>query len=359
MVLTYICDILYVASISCYLHHPTLLTASFSRWSPWSPTSTPSPWAARACATNAWKSSRWTSCCGALTGRRRSCARRGRSLGTPGSSTVELRHVFTSTSTSISYISYYIYICHKYSIYLSIVSDILSFISKSWNSRWLEVLSKENQRGFHPEIPAFGFGDPTSYRLIEEVVKATSISGAVRHGAECAAVELRKSRKTSRFGPEFFMGCSELLGFRSRFWHLISWAYSGLHTSGQLKALEPCFRYLMVSFSLALRVDQGFNFYFPQEFDSEYLVIWHGFSGKPWEYKDGQALQSFLLERIDEGFTFPLNPVWPVRDPGWYEVFAALRRREDLCEALHAWYPPHKTLGAVFSLLSPSSNTVV
>lgn len=66
---------------------------------------------------------------------------------------------------------------------------------KGWNSRWLEVLSKENQRGFQPTIPAFGFGDPTSYRLIEEVVKATSISGAVRHGAECAAVDFgaRKS----------------------------------------------------------------------------------------------------------------------------------------------------------------------
>ena len=82
-------------------------------------------------------------------------------------------------------------------------------------------------------------------------------------------------------------------------------------------------------------------------------MIWHGFSGKPWEYKDGRALQSFLLERIEEGFTFPLNPVWPVRDPGWYEVFTALRRREDVCKALHAWYPLHKTLGAVFLLLSP------
>ena len=56
---------------------------------------------------------------------------------------------------------------------------------QSWNSRWLEVLQKANREGFHPTIPQYGFGDPTSYRLVEEVVKATSISGAVRHGAEC------------------------------------------------------------------------------------------------------------------------------------------------------------------------------
>ncbi|CAE7457047.1 P4H11 [Symbiodinium natans] len=33
-----------------------------------------------------------------------------------------------------------------------------------WTSRWLEVLKKENEKedGVHPELPKFGFGDPTS-----------------------------------------------------------------------------------------------------------------------------------------------------------------------------------------------------
>ena len=141
---------------------------------------------------------------------------------------------------------------------------------KSWNSRWLEVLHRAKQEGFHPEIPEYGFGDPTSYRLIEEVIKATNISGAVRHGAEC------------------------------------------------------------------------FNFYFPQEFDSEYLVVWQGFSGKPWAYYDPQALQKFLLERVEEGFSFPINPIWPLRDPGWYEIFSALQRRQDAREVMVAWFPPHR-----------------
>ena len=53
-------------------------------------------------------------------------------------------------------------------------------------------------------LPKYGFGDATSYRLCGDAVKATLSSGAVRHGAEC------------------------------------------------------------------------FNFYFPQELDDEYLVVWEG-----------------------------------------------------------------------------------
>ncbi|CAE7665040.1 pkaR, partial [Symbiodinium pilosum] len=83
--------------------------------------------------------------------------------------------------------------------------------SESWTSRWLKVLSEADKQGRHFHIPPYGFGDPTSYGLIEQVIKATQVSGAVRHGAEC------------------------------------------------------------------------FNFFFPQELDTEYLIVWHGFSGKPWE----------------------------------------------------------------------------
>merc|ERR1719359_2554540 len=39
-----------------------------------------------------------------------------------------------------------------------------------WTVRWLEVLKKEGERGFHPKIPKYGFGDPTSYRLIGDIV---------------------------------------------------------------------------------------------------------------------------------------------------------------------------------------------
>jgi len=139
---------------------------------------------------------------------------------------------------------------------------------EGWTPRWLGILKEEAEKGFHPEFPKYGFGDPTSYRLIGDVVTATLACGAVRHGAEC------------------------------------------------------------------------FNFYFPQELDNEYLVVWEGFPDKPWEYQDEKGLRKFLLERIDNGFIFPLNPVWAIRDKGWYEVLQAMRKNPDAASALAAWDPP-------------------
>ena len=57
--------------------------------------------------------------------------------------------------------------------------------SQGWMQRWLEVLKVEARNGFHPKFPKYGFGDPTSYGLIGDVVDVTKSYGAVRHGAEC------------------------------------------------------------------------------------------------------------------------------------------------------------------------------
>jgi len=117
--------------------------------------------------------------------------------------------------------------------------------------------------------PSIWFGDPTSYRLIEGVVKATCDSGAVRHGAEC------------------------------------------------------------------------FNFYFPQELDAEYLIVWDGYKKEPpWEYVSEDGLREFLIARAKEKYDFPLNPVWPIRDKGWYDVFTALKNNQSTTDAFEAWYPP-------------------
>jgi len=137
-----------------------------------------------------------------------------------------------------------------------------------WTSRWIEVLRSENEKGFHPTLPKYGFGDPTSYRLTDDVVAETAPCGAVRHGAECC------------------------------------------------------------------------NFYFPQELDDEYLVIWHEFPNKPWDYLNEKSLRMFLLDRLKEGFSFPINPVWPVRDKGWFEVFTAMHDNKASWGCIQAWYPP-------------------
>lgn len=146
--------------------------------------------------------------------------------------------------------------------------------AQSWSTRWLEVLAKEamhpNKACMHQEHwPKYGFGDPTSYSVMEKLSLQMKDTGGVRHGAEC------------------------------------------------------------------------FNFYFPQELDDEYLIIWEGFGEKkPWKYVSEPDTRKFLMERIGEGYSFPVNPAWPVRDPGWYEVLQALRTNPQAKESLNAWFPP-------------------
>jgi len=88
-----------------------------------------------------------------------------------------------------------------------------------------------------------------------------------------------------------------------------------------------------------------FNFYFPQELDKNYLVLANGI--EPWAYMNEVELREFLLARIKERYTFPLNPVWPVRDEGWYNVYEELKRHgqvfpqhiDEKIEAIHKEFP--------------------
>ena len=43
-----------------------------------------------------------------------------------------------------------------------------------------------------------------------------------------------------------------------------------------------------------------FNYYFPQELDSEFLIVWSGLAPKPWKYENEAGLRAFLLERAEE-----------------------------------------------------------
>jgi len=147
-----------------------------------------------------------------------------------------------------------------------------SLDENGWTSRWLDVIQKEAARGFHPKLPKYGFGDPTSYSLIGDVVEETAPCGAVRHGAECS------------------------------------------------------------------------NFFFPQELDDQYLIVWYKYPDKPWEYVTEEGLRKFLLDRVAEGFAFPLNPVWCVRDKGdpgssWYDILLALEANPTSRGCLDAWFP--------------------
>ena len=85
-----------------------------------------------------------------------------------------------------------------------------------------------------------------------------------------------------------------------------------------------------------------FNFYFPQELDEEFLIVWNGFEpkhGAAWQHHSESELRQFLLNRIADGYLFPIHPIWPVRDKGWYEVFMALRNAPGASTVLPIWYP--------------------
>merc|ERR1712039_729680 len=64
----------------------------------------------------------------------------------------------------------------------------------------------------------------------------------------------------------------------------------------------------------------------------------------PWDYLSESELRPWLLERVAEGYAFPLNPVWIVRDAAWYEVFSALCASKQARIPMQSWFPPSSGL---------------
>ena len=87
-----------------------------------------------------------------------------------------------------------------------------------------------------------------------------------------------------------------------------------------------------------------FNYYFPQDLDDEYLVILGDADAGnvPWMYVNEKQLRDLLSQKIDQGFTFPLNPKWVLCDPGWKKVYdkLLLSQKSNVQASLDCWYPP-------------------
>jgi len=86
-----------------------------------------------------------------------------------------------------------------------------------------------------------------------------------------------------------------------------------------------------------------FNYGFPQETDDEFLVISDTFSGVPWRYIDVNGLIEILEEKVEQGFTFPLNPKWILADGAkWHGVYNKLMAstKPNVKDSLEIWYPP-------------------
>ena len=86
-----------------------------------------------------------------------------------------------------------------------------------------------------------------------------------------------------------------------------------------------------------------FNYFFPQDLDDEFLVVSDTLpGGVPWKYVGVEELQEILLQKVDEGFTFPLNPKWVLCDPGWKRIYDKLMAsdKRHVQDALKVWFPP-------------------
>lgn len=90
-----------------------------------------------------------------------------------------------------------------------------------------------------------------------------------------------------------------------------------------------------------------FNFKFPQGIDEKLLVVAdrgemdHGSSNYLFHYMTPSEVQDFMLEKLDEGFVFPLNPKWILADIGWKKVYDKMLLSDDpeIQQSLNSWYP--------------------
>eukprot|EP00591_Stephanopyxis_turris_P005061 CAMPEP_0195516170 /NCGR_PEP_ID=MMETSP0794_2-20130614/6972_1 /TAXON_ID=515487 /ORGANISM="Stephanopyxis turris, Strain CCMP 815" /LENGTH=727 /DNA_ID=CAMNT_0040644695 /DNA_START=38 /DNA_END=2221 /DNA_ORIENTATION=- len=88
---------------------------------------------------------------------------------------------------------------------------------------------------------------------------------------------------------------------------------------------------------------ENFNFIFPQELDDEFLVISDTLPGKlRWKYVDAAELLQILSDKVDDGFSFPVNPKWVLCDPGWKHIYDKLLASTALYaeHSMEVWYPP-------------------
>lgn len=86
-----------------------------------------------------------------------------------------------------------------------------------------------------------------------------------------------------------------------------------------------------------------FNYGFPQEIDDYFLLISDTFAPVPWKYVDVHELQEILIQKVERGFVFPLNPKWILCDPGWMKVYDALMASDALYADMSrdVWFPPY------------------
>ena len=104
-----------------------------------------------------------------------------------------------------------------------------------------------------------------------------------------------------------------------------------------------------------------FNYEYPQEMDSSFLIISDSIKGKVrWQYVDTVVLLGFLEKQIEAGFTFPLNPKWVLCDPGWSQLYDKLlsSNNPNIQQSLNVWFPPESGIRDMIETIQKEHPTV-
>ena len=175
-----------------------------------------------------------------------------------------------------------------------------------WMNTWFKVLKKAAVKGYYPKTPKYGNGDPKSYDIIQVAVDRLKKTGCVRHGAEC-----------------------------------FNWFFPQVRVQLALRV------YIAPLNSMNTNSMIAFSIVFQKEIDDELLVISDTLPGNvKWLKVNPQQLQEILIEKIDEGFTFPINPKWVLCDPGWRRVYDKLiaSQKPNVQDSINCWLPPETGL---------------
>jgi len=186
--------------------------------------------------------------------------------------------------------------------------------AETWTQRWLEVVKGQGRK-----TPAgAGTGGTDSLPPVGIPMPKKVTPGATKMGRRgTISGSMGKKRADGRFGFGDTISTS-----------IIEHMCSRPGNYGAVRHAAECF-----------------NYYWPQELDEEYLICWEGYADIKWRYVTPEGLRDFLLERVLEGYAFPLNPKWILCDEGWYKVYEAMEAQGGATRrALDAWWPPSSGL---------------
>ena len=180
--------------------------------------------------------------------------------------------------------------------------------ARGWSHRWLEVLKGEINRGAAAQ---------------KEYI--TSRASMIQPAEGDSRQSNRRASYSGVFGKKDARQGEPRYGFGDEMhYSMIKYASEATKLSGAVRHAAECY-----------------NFYWPQDLDDEFLVVWQGFKGTPWRHFNPKQLREFLTARAADGFVFPLNPKWLLCDEGWYDVYQAMLKTPDGREAINAWVPAH------------------